>query len=154
MHITLHCTAFLYWDLQSQQISEKEVNLDNIFIVQVNKTIKISFFCPSYMKNAFILSLYLTLFGTGEWGYLLDWIFELNFYENIQMFFGFILAPSPACWAFYKLPLGVARDWHFFLSKVVPKRVNLIYLCTYVQREQSKQRRHSISNTKYTHEQQ
>ena len=69
--------------------------------------------------------------------------------KTIQTFFGFILTPCIA-----KLPLGVARNWHFFLSKVVPKRVNLIYLCTYVQREQSKQRRHSISNTKYTHEQQ
>ena len=48
---TLHCTAFLYWDLQSQQISEKEVNLNNIFNIQVNRTIKISFFCPSYMAR-------------------------------------------------------------------------------------------------------
>ena len=64
---TLHCTAFLYWDLQSQQISEKEVNLNNIFNIQVNRTI---------LKNKLLLSI---IYGTGEWGYFLDWNFLAEF---------------------------------------------------------------------------
>ena len=118
----LHCTAFLYWDLQSQQISEKEVNLNNIFNIQVNRTI---------LKNKLLLSI---IYGTGEWGYFLDCNFLAEFFmKTIQTFFGFILTHCPA-----KLPLVVAKDGHFFYQRPCQRGLILYIFVPYKDNNQNK----------------
>ena len=75
---------------------------------------------------------YLTLFGMGEGIFFipLDWHFLAEFLSKLFILFwrwkltliGLFWQTCPACWAFYKMHLGGAKDGHFFSWKCCCKK--------------------------------